>query len=146
MPTHARTIRPTPWPFGHPRVVVEHAEREVAMEYAVALRNAGYSVALCKGPARTERGYERCVLVGGDECVAVDGADVVVAALGVRAPRKRAVLEALRLRHPDKPLVVELSPGDAEAWDELVDGLYVVVTPVEPEELVAAVDDAARAG
>jgi DNA-binding NarL/FixJ family response regulator len=138
-----KMIRPDPWPFGRPRVLIEHADRETAFRYVDTLRRAGYSVAICDGPSNDRRPPERCVLVAGEPCAAVDGADVVVSGLGVHDAEKRAVLEALRRHHPDKALVVEVSPDDLHRYDDLVDGVHVVVSPVESEELVAAVGAAA---
>lgn len=142
--TRARTIRPGPWQFGRPRVLIEHSDDAVSREYADALRRAGYSVAICHGPSAERDPTERCGLVGGEPCAAVDGADIVVSGLGIRAPEKRAVLEALRRHYPDKPLVVEVAPGDLDDCADLVDGLHLVFAPVGATELLAAVDDAAR--
>jgi hypothetical protein len=85
------------------------------------------------------------VLVTGEPCAFVDGADVVVSALGVGEEEKRAVLEALRRFHPHKPLVVELAVGEIDRYGDLIDGVHLVISPVVPEELVAAVNDARRA-
>jgi hypothetical protein len=142
--SRARTIRPGPWPFGRPRVLIEHSDDAVALEYADALRRAGYSVAICRGPSGERDPREKCVLVSGEPCAAVDGADIVVSGLGVRTPEKRAVLEALRRHHPEKPLVVEMTPGDLEDCGDLVDGLHLVFSPVRTAELLEAVGDAAR--
>ena len=137
------TIRPGPWAFGHPRVLIEHSdEGAVISKYVPALRRAGYSVAVCHGPSAERQPPESCVLVTGERCVAVQGADVVVSGLGASAPEKRAVLEALHRFHPRKPLVVEVSTGELDLYGELVDGAHLIVSPVEPEELVAAVGDA----
>jgi hypothetical protein len=140
----ARTIRPDPWTYGRPRALIEHSDEAVAFRYVDTLRRAGYSVAVCRGPSGERHPPEKCVLLTGDRCAAVDGADVVVSGLGIRVPEKRAVLEALRRHHPEKPLVVEVEAGELDGFGDLVDGVHLVVSPVEPEELVTAVD-AARA-
>ena len=139
-----RTIRPDPWAYGRPRVLIEHSDEAVSARYVDTLRRAGYAVAVCRGPSGEGRPPEKCVLASGERCVAVDGADVVVSGLGVRGPEKRAVLEALRSHHPTKPLVVEVAAGELDSFGELVDGVHLVVSPVEPDELLAAVE-AARA-
>jgi hypothetical protein len=138
-----RTIRPGPWPFARPRVLIEHSDEAVAFGFVATLRRAGYSVGICPGPSASAERREQCVLATGERCAFVDGADIVVSGLGVGTPEKRAVLEALRRHHPNKPLVVEVALDELHLYDELVDGVHVVVTPVEPGELLAAVDDAA---
>jgi hypothetical protein len=138
-------LRPGPWPFARPRVLIEHADQSVTLRYADTLRRAGYSVGVCRGPSGERQPPERCVLTTGEPCAFVDGADVVVSALGVEEGEKRAVLEALRRFHPRKPLVVELSAGEIDRYGDLIDGLHLVISPVPPEELVAAVNDARRA-
>jgi hypothetical protein len=138
-------LRPGPWPFARPRVLIEHCDESVALRYAGILGRAGYSVGICRGPSGERQPPERCVLATGERCVFVDGADVVVSALGVRAEEKRAVLEALRRFHPRTPLVVELSAGEIDRYEELIDGVHLIISPVAPEELVASVNDARRA-
>lgn len=109
----AKTLAPQPWPWPErPRILVEHAYGELELAYAEALRQAGYSVAVCPGP----RQDERCPLVCDTGCPLVDGADLIVSGVGPD------VLEALRTRRPSKPLVVAAGHG--------------------PEELVASVREA----
>lgn len=105
------------------------------MSLAAGLRQAGYGVAVCPGPAESER----CPLAGDDGCEAAHGADVIVAGLGLSKPQSREVLEALRTRCAGTPLVVEVSPEEKEEWSDLLQGCEVVVSPVTPDELVAAV-------
>lgn len=138
----ARTIRPGPWPFARPRVLIEHSDEAVAFDFVSTLRRAGYSVAICPGPSSSAERRERCVLVTGERCAFVDGADVVVSGLGVASPEKREVLQALRRHHPGKPIVVEVALEELHLYDRVLDGLHVVVSPVDPDELLAAVNDA----
>jgi hypothetical protein len=138
-------LRPGPWPFARPRVLIEHCDESVALRYAQILRQAGYSVGVCRGPSGERQPPERCVLATGERCVFVDGADVVVSALGVREEEKRVVLEALRRFHPRTPLVVELLAGEIDRYDDLIDGLHLIISPVAPEELLASVNHARRA-
>lgn len=126
--------------------MIEHLDRTVAFEFVATLRRAGYSAAICPGPSDSADTAERCVLTTGERCLFVDGADVVVSGLGVRTAERRAVLEALRRHHPGKPLVVAVSPAELHLYGELLDDVHVVLDPVEPAELRAAVEDAAAAG
>lgn len=136
MPLQKVSLSPQPWPWpGHPRVLIEHADESTGMSLAAGLRQAGYGVAVCPGPAQSER----CPLAADDGCEAAHGADVVVAGLGLSRPQSREVLEALRARCAGTPLVVEVSPEEKEEWSDLLQGCEVVVSPVAPDELVAAV-------
>ena len=129
-------LSPQPWPWsGHPRVLIEHAEESVGMSLAAGLRQAGYAVAVCPGPAQSER----CPLAGDEGCEAAHGADVIVSSLGLGTPQSREVFEALRARCAGTPLIVEVAPGEKEEWSDLLQGCEVVVSPVAPDELVAAV-------
>lgn len=140
----ARTIRPGPWPYPRPRALIEHIDEGVAFGFVNTLRRAGYSVGICPGPSVSPDRPERCVLTTGERCEFVDGADVVVSGLGVETAERRAVLEALRRHHSSKPLVVIVSLEELHLYGELLDGVHIVVDPVEPAELLAAVDDAVR--
>lgn len=93
-----------PWPFPGKRVLVEDADDERRRRTTEALAYAGFSVAACAGP-----GEARCPAVCGDGCAFVERADVVVCRLGSHAPD---VVEALRLRHASKPLVIDHGEGD----------------------------------
>jgi hypothetical protein len=138
-------LRSGPWAFARPRVLIEHADEDVALRYTDILRRAGYTVGICRGPSGEGESPERCVLTTGEPCAFVEGADIVVSALGVEEGQKRAVLEALRRFHPSKPLVVEVSADEIDCYGDLIDGVHLVISPVSPEELVAAVNDARRA-
>ena len=105
------------------------------MSLAAGLRQAGYAVAVCPGPARSER----CPLAGDEGCEVAHGADVIVSSLGLGTPQTREVLQALRARCAGTPLIVEVAPGEKEEWPDLLQGCAVVVSPVAPDELVAAV-------
>ena len=97
------------WPE-RPRVLIEDPDLESGLAAASALRQAGYTVAICRGPEPDEY----CPLVGADDCALVIGADVVISGVGPE------VEQAVRARHPGKP----------------------VLSPSAPETLVAAVGEA----
>lgn len=96
---HAR-LRPDPWRWLRPRVLIEHPDDRRALELAARLRRQRCAVAVCPGPSR--RG--QCPLTGSDGCAAAEGADLVVSWLGDR-PEAREVVDALRTRCSSVPLL-----------------------------------------
>ena len=132
----ATRLSPQPWPWvGQPRVLIEHPDESAGLALASILRQAGYAVAVCPGPEHSEH----CPLTGPDGCAVAHGADVVVSSLGLERPEAREVLQALRMRRPGTPLIVEVPPGDKAEWQDLLAGCDLIVSPVVPEELVACV-------
>jgi DNA-binding response OmpR family regulator len=134
----SRTTRlsPQPWPWvGRPRVLIEHPDESAGLALAAILRQAGYGVAVCPGPEQSER----CPLTGPEGCAVAHGADVIVSSLGLERPEAREVLQALRMRRPETPLIVEVPPGDEAEWQDLLEGCDLIASPVEPEKLVASV-------
>jgi DNA-binding NtrC family response regulator len=129
-------LNPEPWPWpGRPRVLVESVDESADLRLTSALREAGYGVAVCPGPMEKER----CPLAGPEGCAIAHGADVVVSSLGLERAEAREVLQALRARCPDVPLVVEVGAGQDGEWPDLLRGCELVYSPVAPEELVSAV-------
>ncbi|MBI4171470.1 MAG: response regulator transcription factor [Actinobacteria bacterium] len=49
------------------------------------------------------------------------------------------MLQALRMRRPETPLIVEVPPSDKGEWQDLLEGCDLIVSPVVPEQLVACV-------
>ena len=92
-------------------------------------------MAVCPGPEQSEH----CPLTGPEGCAVAHGADVVVSSLGLDRPEAREVLQALRMRRPETPLIVEVPPGDKGEWQDLLEGCDLIVSPVVPEQLVACV-------
>ena len=134
----SRTTRlsPQPWPWvGQPRVLIEHPDESAGLALASILRQAGYAVAVCPGPEQSEH----CPLTGPEGCAVAHGADVVVSSLGLERPEAREVLQALRLRRPGTPLIVEVPPGDNAEWRDLLEGCDAIASPVQPDDLVASV-------
>lgn len=130
------------WPAERagPRVVVEHDDAAWRWAATGRLEAAGYQVASCPGPRHLPG--ERCPLVAGEACSLIDGADVVVDGLGVTVPEHRAVLTALRARHEELPVIVEIRPSQILELESELPGCRVVTYPVRPRELLAAVADA----
>jgi DNA-binding response OmpR family regulator len=136
MRARATRLSPQPWPWvGQPRVLIEHPDESAGLALASILRQAGYAVAVCPGPEHSEH----CPLTGPDGCAVAHGADVVVSSLGLERPEAREVLQALRMRRPGTPLIVEVPPGDNAAWHDVLQGCDLIASPIQPDELVARV-------
>ena len=128
-------LRPQPWRWGHPRVLIEHPDEGAGLSIASALRFAGYAVTVCPGP----RGRGQCPLIGPEGCAPAHDADLVVGCLGYEREAAAEVLGELRMRYPNLPLVVE-TPSDADAdLRGLLDGCDQLPAPATPEQIVAAV-------
>jgi hypothetical protein len=131
----AATMKPQPWRWSHPRVLVEHPDEAAGLAIASGLRFAGYAVAVCPGP----RGHGQCPLTGPAGCAPAHDTDLVVCSLGYEHEAAREVLRELRTRYPDTPLLVEV-PSDIDAdLRELLDGCRQLPAPATPEQIVAAV-------
>lgn len=131
----AGKLKPQPWRWNHPRVLVEHPDEKLGMEIASGLRYAGYAVAICPGP----RGHARCPLTGPAGCAPAHDTDLVVSSLGLQHESAREILREMRARYPETPLLVEVPPqADAELL-ALLDGCHLLSSPATPEQVVAAV-------
>ena len=131
-------LKPEPWRWGRPRVLVEHRDEACGLALAASLRLAGYAVAVCTGPGQSES----CPLTGSDGCPTAQDADLLVSCLGFERAEAREVLRGLRARCADVPVVVEVPPGLDATWDELLGGWRVLSAPVTPEAILAASRDA----
>jgi DNA-binding response OmpR family regulator len=134
---HARAVnlRPQPWRWGHPRVLVEHPDEAAGIAIASGLRFAGYSVAICPGPP----GRGQCPLTGPEGCAPAHDADLAICCLGYEREAAREVLRVLRTRCPNVPLLVETPPDMDADLLELLDGCHQLPAPATPEQFVAAV-------
>ncbi len=128
-------LKPQPWRWSHPRVLVEHPDETVGLAIASGLRYAGYAVAVCPGPA----GPGRCPLTGPQGCAPAHDADLIVSSLGYENEAAREVLRELRTRYPDTSLVVEAPSEPDTGLRELLDGCHQLPAPASPEQIVAAV-------
>ena len=131
-------LRPQPWDWPGPRVLLEQPYRADTRARVDALRRAGYAVSLCPGPTAEDR----CPLAGDEGCAAAHGADVVVSSLGLETPEARESLAALRTRLPRLPVLVEADGDAAARWPELVQERDLLEPVVNPEELVVRVREA----
>jgi hypothetical protein len=136
-PTSERAValKPQPWRWNHPRVLVEHPDETLGMEIASGLRYAGYAVAICPGP----RGHARCPLTGPAGCAPAHDADLIVCSLGLEHESAREILGEMRARYPETPLLVEVPPQPEAELLSLLEGCHLMSAPVTPEQVVLAV-------
>jgi DNA-binding NarL/FixJ family response regulator len=142
-PKRSVTIDLAPWPYlERPRVLIEHSDPDTGLDLAIAIRRAGCTVAICRGPDPSADPATRCPLHRLEPCVVVEGADLVVTALDLEGEEGRDVLRGLRTRYPSTPLVVAATVGEALELGDLLEGCTVVPVDAPAEQLVAAVLDA----
>lgn len=143
MRKRAVTIDLQPWAYPQrPRVLIELPDPDAGLELATAIRRAGCTVGICRGPDATADPATRCPLHRLEPCVAVEGADLVVTALDLEEEDGREVVRGLRTRYPSTPLVVVATVGETLELGEVLEGCTVVPVDAEPEQIVAAVLDA----
>lgn len=105
----ATTIELQPWSYeDRPRVLIEHSDPDEALELAGALRKAGLTVGICRGPDSDAR----CPLHQFEPCTAVQGADIVVMALDLETEDGQRVFDGLRTRYPSTPRVLTQAHAD----------------------------------
>lgn len=140
MRKRAVTIDLQPWAYpDRPRILIELPDPDTALELAAAIRHAGCTVGICRGPDARADPAKRCPLHRLEPCVAVEGADLVVTALDLGGEDGRQVLRGLRARYPSTPLVVAATVADTLELGELLVGCTVVPVGAEPERFVTAI-------
>lgn len=135
-----RVITPPSWPVSENgrRVLVESCDfvkRDVLTQ--VLTRN-GYTVQSCGGPEATDA---ECALVSTGACEAAAGADVIVHSMRHADRRNREVLNELRTRYPDTPIVVEVPRPVVEQYPDDFDNCRVVPQPMTSNALLEALDE-----
>jgi hypothetical protein len=141
-------------------VLIEHPDGADLWAHADALREAGYDVAVCRGPSgaaervprfRRPRGYwedsqpvertERtlCPLISEGHCPLAEGADVVVSS--TRVTDGREIVAALSGRSAPA-LVVEGTTLELKRYGDAIGGATEIEVPVSPKQLVQAVERA----
>ena len=111
-------------PAGRARVVIEGSDGAVRDAIGRMLADAGHEVVDCGGPESLRTG--RCPLEQGATCPGIEAADLVVSSFPTGSPRERAILAAIRRRHPDTPLVVEAPPVTAQRFSGVLKGCVVL--------------------
>ena len=122
------------------RVLIENADSGEAWAMQKLLEGAAYDVQTCGGPDHLKR--HRCPLVTEGKCSLVEGADVVVHGLNINRPDQAAVLQAIRDRHPETPVVVEVPTPVRAKHAGLLDGFTIVPMPATQATLTDAVHHA----
>lgn len=124
-------------PIRRPRVLLEMPGIALASVAAEALREQGYDVTVCAGPATAPYG---CPLTRGLRCPIADQADVIVHDLGLTTPDGRAVWQGHEETQAATPRVLVLGVGDRAP--RLRPGLQVITGPLTSKALIEAVDHA----
>jgi DNA-binding NtrC family response regulator len=123
------------------RVLVVHHDVDVADIQVDQLRRAGYEVEQCAGPI----GGSPCPVMRGDSCWQVDRADVLVYDVWATGDGRCALIDDLRDRYPEKPVVLT-SGGVMLDWVQ-TEGPHQVTPVLGPPSrtlLAAAVEAALR--
>jgi hypothetical protein len=116
--------------------LIENPDRAVLWGYGQTLREAGYEVATCTGPAGDDVNRVRCPLLEGDPCPLVRGADVVLSTCDL--VRSRDVLAALG--SDDRPAVVfEVPVPSAVDYRDVAGSATLLPVPVTESSLLEAV-------
>ena len=120
------------------RVLVVHRSEGVAVAEADSLRNLGYEVDLCSGPARFA-----CPVLRGERCADAERADVLVYDVWATTESGggRDLIEGLRDLYPEIPIVLT-APGMLLDWVE-TEGPHKV-TPLVGVPTTARLDAAIR--
>jgi len=122
------------------KVLVVHRDPDMADQEADWLRRDGFTVIQCSGPT-----YGPCPVMSGQDCPAVDEADVLVYDVWASGDSEyeKALIERIRDAHPGTPMVLT-APGLEFDWVE-TKGTHAVI-PIEgaltSARLRAAVDEA----
>lgn len=118
------------------RVLIENADADTRRALSELCLDRGLDVTACGGPRRLPEG--RCPLVTDGACPFVDAADVVLFDLDLDRADEVAVFDALRVRHPTLPIVVEVPTAAARRHARRLAG-STVVPPFDAERLLGTV-------
>ena len=120
------------------RVLIVHRSEGVALAEADSLRNLGYEVDTCSGPARFA-----CPVLRGERCADAERADVLVYDVWATTESGggRHLIEGLRELYPEIPIVLT-APGMLLDWVE-TEGPHKV-TPLVGVPTTARLDAAIR--
>jgi len=102
----------------------------------------GYDVAVCRGPNGS---HELCGLLIEGRCRLAARADVVYTRLHWGDRDRRQVLDSLRERYPDTPVVIELPHGERWPDPHALDGRELVLSQAGPKAIREAIERALAA-
>ena len=133
-------VFPSVEPSNHLRVLVESTD--LAERWAVerTLRQAGFGVVSCGGPALLEDGS--CPLVTCGDCPGAAAADAVFFRLNLPDEANEKVLRALRREVERRPVVVEVPGPRTSRLAQLLDGCQILPMPASASEMVEALSRA----
>lgn len=123
-----------------PRVAVCSRDAVLVDAAARVLRDDGCDVGACTGPDATHV----CPLLQRGSCPLVAGSDVVVDLFGLGDAEHWALLRALRVRHPELPVVADVAPGDRHRDPALLEEVALLERPLRSSDLSARVAEALR--
>lgn len=124
-----------------PRLLIENDDPEILDAQVDLFRSAGFVTFGCGGPHSVPD--DACPILEDRPCPLVDVAEVVLCDLDLDDPLNAAVLDHLRERHPEIPVVVEVPNSTRRRHASRLDGC-TVVPPFDPQRLVSAVTRASR--
>jgi hypothetical protein len=135
------------WPTeeGKTRVFIEDADPDRYRIAAQVLEHAGYQVGpFCGGSHFHEAVFQDrpvppCPLVKQGGCSLLEQADVIIFRYDLESPKNRVVLDLIRHRYAQTPVVVEASADEQAQFSQLLAGYRVVTAPAMLDELVDAV-------
>ena len=133
---HAPPEWPVPERAAPPRVLLEYPSFATPSVAADLLRRAGCEPLICEGPGDM---VGVCRLLETGECPAARDADVIFNAFGLGTREHRAIIDALRRRYPDTPVVVETTRPRAKEHPDLLDGRIRCDAPVTSRRMLDAV-------
>ncbi|HEU5004162.1 MAG TPA: hypothetical protein VFW71_15475 [Actinomycetota bacterium] len=128
-------------PIRRPRVLLEMPGVALPATVATVLRDQGYDVTVCGGPADTAFG---CPLMKGLRCPMADQADVIIDDLGLTTIEGRAVWQGHEATHPGTPRMLLRGIGDPPI--RIRPGREMLFGPLTRETLLEAVGRLANAG
>ena len=135
-------LEPTAWrSTGHrPRGLIEHHDWAMGSAVGNLLVAEGFEVSNCGGP-NDHRGHQ-CPLSNGGDCDRVFEADVIFFGLDITDEDDRKVLRALRAKHENAPIIVEMAASRVSLYTEELEGCLTIAQPMTRETLLDAVEKA----